>query len=550
MNRQDAISAGDAPWDLQDAILTERPELRRRGPYTKRFIDLSSAHAKNKIEGIVLAASRYQYLYVDSVVTVSVKEGTVLDPGDETYIYVTPRGGTPVLAKTITGIASYAAICGAWTDPDADGSSKQDTRPDAFLVTTDIGAWVVSYDGVVSNTDADLTVVARKTTAGGALPGGGFRACASVNGYTFLGGRVEGGTGAKEKKAAGRRIWWSKLQNSEVWADKTNANYPARGGSETLPITQSIRAMRELDGNLVIFTRGQIHVLQISADVNDWSRQQRASVGTVYPNSIVEYENSLIFANKEGVYRFNGYETVSLTEDAIGQFYRSKFYQQVTAADDNENPPEQVVVGFLYGDYYVLSFNSVTGEALCCHLPTGSWSRFSNLPLLAACDGPAEDQRVFGFLAPYDPLGLGLVEQESGIVRLDRMFVPDASGQDSVTASEGVKGPTLQVELRRTSPDGMQSRKLWRSISVLYDAKNNSGTSSLNLSFTTSSDKDDAAYQSLATLSPTSSMSPSRHTLATVTPTLGIKLTESGDLGKTAISSIELGFKDLRQGRV
>ena len=71
------------------------------------------------------------------------------------------------------------------------------------------------------------------------------------------------------------------------------------------------------------------------SEPTDWILQQRAGVGTLYPRSISRYEDSLIFANADGVFQFSGYETISLTEDTIGDLYRKQFYQQTVQGQNS-----------------------------------------------------------------------------------------------------------------------------------------------------------------------------------------------------------------------
>jgi hypothetical protein len=540
INQEEAITAGNFAWDLQDVLLSEKPELRRRGAYTNRFPTLASNHEKNRVRGYVLAAKRYAFLGEECVVVVSVDPDTEtsLDVDGSTYISIIISGEAPRLLKTINGEATTADICGAWTDP----GTKAESRPDAALITTDIGAWVLSFDGTdVSTLDSgtsDFFIVARRFYDLGVLKGGGFRTCAAVNGYTFLGARTGKTLNGTSTPTAPRRIWWSKLQNSEVWRDETDENYPSRGGSITLPISERIRAMEELNGQLIVFTRSTIQALTISSDPTNWDRRQRSSVGTIYARSIARYEDSLIFANKDGVFRFSGYETVNLTEEAIAQLYRDEFYQsQEALEDETDGASNRSVIGTVWGDYYLLTLGSESGTAFCCHLPTNSWVRFSNLPLTASSTGPTEDYRTFGYIK----------EPSSGvaysrIVRLDPMFIPDRGHTDSYVtggALTGIPGPTMLLELRRTSPNGLQTPKLWRSLTALYDAKNTTGTGNgLKLEYAASPDRDDAVWEEVTALPTTSSMSQERRTIAATSGAIGIRVTEQGRIGKTAIDEL------------
>lgn len=557
MNQQNAVSASEQPWDLQDVLLTERPELRRRGP----FSDRSATSALNSISGTVLNASTYTFLNTNA--TVAVTSGL---SGGAAYvwIWVIEANQAPVSkAFRVSSPATMADICGAWTDPDGT-NDRADNRPDAFLVATDKGAYVISYNGQTDSVDDYFQIASSwfdlndSSEAGDAtkrLKGAGFRTCANVGGYSFLGNRFAGGGQNSQNapnqsygNAAGRRMWWSKSFNSESWKNKSG-EIGSEGGSMVLPFTEAIRFFTELDGNLVIFTKSQIHTMSVppGSEPTEWVLQQRAGVGTLYPRSVSRYEDSLIFANADGVFQFSGYETISLTEDSIGELYRQQFYQQATLAQDNEAPVQKEVVGIVIGDYYLLSLNENTGYAFCCHLPTNSWVRFSNIPMLAATRTPAEDDRAFGFMKSGG---------NSRIVRLDRMFVADGSSQsnppglDTVEADSGTRGPKLRVELRRYSQGALGIPKLWRSIAVLYDSKALTGLSgNIGISVSPSPDKDDAVWTALNPLGTTGALTEVRQAFASTGAALGVRLEESGSIGRTNIASIELGYKELRRGR-
>ena len=557
MNQTNAVTASEDPWDLQDVLLSEKPELRRRGPFSDRSADSN----KNTISGTVLAASTYTFLNTSATVAVTSSQS-----GGNWYVYiwVIEANQAPISKGfQVQEQATMADICGAWTDPDG-ANDRADNRPDAFLVTTDKGAYVVSYNGQadsisdyfqVASSYFDLNDSTEASDSSKRLKGAGFRTCANVGGYTFLGGRFAGGGSNSQNSpnqsygnAAGRRMWWSKIFNSESWKNKSG-EIGSEGGSLVLPFTEAIRYFTELDGNLVIFTKNQIHTQSIppGSEPTDWVLQQRAGVGTLYPRSVSRYEDSLIFANADGVYQFSGYETICLTEDSIGELYKKQFYQQATIAQDDEAPVQRDVVGIVIGDYYLLSLNEQTGYAFCCHLPTNSWVRFTNIPMLAASWTPAGDNRAFGFMKS---------SSNTRIVRLDRMFLPDGSSQsspaglDTVVASQGTRGPKFKIELRRTSQSGLGVPKIWRSLAVLYDAKGLTNTAgSLSVSYAASPDKDDATWITLNPLASTSQMTEVRQTLAAKSSAIGVRIEESGNLGRMALASIELGYKEMRRGR-
>jgi hypothetical protein len=582
MNQQNAVTASDQPWDLQDVLISEKPELVRRGPFTDRAANGSGSNL-NVIQGTVLAASTYQFLNTQAVVAVT----SEWDSSNDAYwvsIYVITPNDAPVRKRfrirgqQIDGVwygARMADICGAWTD---DAGDRADARPDAFVVTTDRGTYVVSYQDPADNDEGEINDYFQVASSyyplanssnelyTGRLKGSGFRTCANVGGYTFLAGRFKkdsngsGVTGAGRDasfiKAAPRKLFWSKIFNSEFWKNKPG-DIGRDGGSLTLPFTEAVRYMTELEGNLVIFTKNQIHTMSGSegADPLGWNRQQRSAVGTIYPRTVSRYEDSLIFANADGVYQFSGYETICLTEDSIGGLYRKQFYQNVTNGQKSESPVQRDVVGIVIGDYYLLSLDENSGYAFCCYLPTNSWVRFSNIPMLAASKTAAEDDRAFGFMKSGNT---------TRIVRLDRMFVSDGTSQSTPPGLDTLKaadspslGPNLKIELRRYSQTGLGVPKLWRSIAVLYDSKAlASGTGQINLSFAASPDKDDASWTALSPLLATGNTSSPRGTIkevrqafAATGSAIGVKLEEVGNLGQTNIASIELGYKELRRGR-
>lgn len=564
MNQTNAVTASEDPWDLQDVLLSEKPELRKRGPFTDRASGGAGSWptSLNLIPGKVLAASTYQFLGTSATVAVTSQTS---NGASYVWIYIITADDAPVRKGfRVSEEATLADICGAWTD---DAGDRADERPDAFLVTTDQGSYVVSYQDPNDNDTGEINDYFQISSSyyslanssnvllDGRLKGRGFRTCANVGGYTFLGGRFSktaNGDGlsrnASYAKAAPRRMWWSKLFNSESWKTKTG-EIGSEGGSLVLPFTEAVRFFTELDGNLIVFTKNQIHTMSVppGSEPTDWVLQQRAGVGTLYPRSVSRYEDSLIFANADGVYQFSGYETICLTEDSIGQLYKSQFYQQATQAQNDEDPVERDVVGIVIGDYYVLSLNEQTGYAFCCHLPTNSWVRFTNLPMLAASRTPAGDNRAFGFM---------LSSTNTRIVRLDRMFLPDGSSQigatDTVTAASSPTGvgPKMKIELRRTSQTGLGVPKIWRSIAVLYDAKITGGNpGALTVSYAASPDRDDATWTSLTTLGPTSQMTEVRKPLAATSSAIGLRIEETTGLGKMAIASVEFGYKEMRRGR-
>ena len=557
MNQQNAITASEQPWDLQDVLISERPELRRRGPFTDRA-NRTSKDNLNLIPDYVLAASTYTFLGTSATIAVTADQR--VDDNNNTVwavcIWVIEANSAPDQKWfRVDGKATMADIAGAWTDPDG-AADRLDNRPDAFIVTTDKGTFVMSYN---SSNDFEWFQVASSyydlSSNDNRLKGSGFRTCANVGGYTFLGGRFaknRNDGGDSNAKAAGRRMWWSKAFNSERWKNKSG-EIGSEGGSLVLPFTEAIRYFTELEGNLVIFTKNQIHTQSVppGSEPTDWVLQQRADVGTLYPRSISRYEDSLIFANADGVYQFSGYETICLTEDSISELYRKQFYQEVLDDQNPEAPVQREVVGIVIGDYYLLSLNDETGYAFCLHIPTNSWVRFSNIPMLAASWTPAGDRRAFGFMRANQNN-----QPWTRIVRLDRMFIPDGSSQSSpagldvVQAPQGTRGPKMKLELRRYSQSGLGVPKLWRSLAVTYDAKALTGTAGqLNVSYSASPDKDDSSWTALTPLAATTSVKEVRQTLAATSSAIGVKVEESGSLGRMNLASIELGYKELRRGR-
>jgi hypothetical protein len=123
--------------------------------------------------------------------------------------------------------------------------------------------------------------------------------------------------------------------------------------------------------NLVIFKSDSIHVLYGSSQFNFALREVQPTIGTVAPKSVVNFQNTLFFLYRDGIYTFDGTNTQIIST-------------KITPTINEFNNPKKCA-GAIDGQKYYLAYSdgiagSPNEKVLIFSLIHNSWSRFENYP--------------------------------------------------------------------------------------------------------------------------------------------------------------------------
>jgi hypothetical protein len=152
-------------------------------------------------------------------------------------------------------------------------------------------------------------------------------------------------------------------------------------------------ALARVNGNLVIFKRRSIHQLYGYSAATFNLKSVTREFGCIDPNSVLEYDNGVIFMSQKGLMFFDGSEMTSLSTpitqspidasaNALGLVNQAVAYNR-----DTDEPQNTIHVGPLPGDFVMVNHSLVptdTGNVPqplwhgYINMRAGAWSRFSS----------------------------------------------------------------------------------------------------------------------------------------------------------------------------
>lgn len=157
--------------------------------------------------------------------------------------------------------------------------------------------------------------------------------------------------------------------------------------------------LARVGGNLVIFKRRSIHVLYGYSASTFQVKAYTREFGCIDPNSILEYDNGVVFMSQKGLMFFDGSDVTPLTS-TIAQSYEDAsgnsigFVNDAVARNrDSSEPQSTIHVGALPGDFVMVNHQYVpvdTGSSQqpiwhgYANLKSGGWSKFSAPDVAAA----------------------------------------------------------------------------------------------------------------------------------------------------------------------
>ena len=172
-------------------------------------------------------------------------------------------------------------------------------------------------------------------------------------------------------------IFWAGNDNSpsEVFFSEIAppAGSPGNYGSVGVQTDDGDRIMNIIkqQDNLVTFKSDSIHVLYGSSESNFALREVQPTIGTVAPKSVVNFQNTLFFLYRDGIYTFDGTNTQIIST-------------KITPTINKFNNPKKCA-GAIEGQKYYLAYSddivgSPNEKVLIFSLIHNSWSRFENYP--------------------------------------------------------------------------------------------------------------------------------------------------------------------------
>ncbi len=122
---------------------------------------------------------------------------------------------------------------------------------------------------------------------------------------------------------------------------------PAGGNS-------AITGLRALQNRLIVFKDNSIHTVD-TLGIDTFESHLRVNVGVQDQRTIQPYEDRLIFANKTGVWMFDGLQAVNISEEKVGSYYLQQMKQY---------KKEWTMCSAIFEDYYILCAYDVSGDII------------------------------------------------------------------------------------------------------------------------------------------------------------------------------------------
>lgn len=395
-------------------------------------------------------------------------------------------------------------------------------------VNNSVGSYGAGYDKLVvaktmNSSQAQVGSVVEQLTP--ILKDREFTTCALVGGYHFLAGDPQ----------FGQHFFWSKFEDSLGWTD--DATDDDQAYFEHLPddTASKVVGLSSLNSSLVVFKERSIFAIKIANNApTEWVASQRAAIGTLDQRSIARWQDRLLFANRKGIYSFDGFDVRELSEKV------RDLWEPVLSKWKNS----WFITGSVYENYYIVTVMDESGTlqiALCLHIPSGAWTSLSGTRFTAATWGP-DNRSLYGFFYP-----ISTKSYKPAFCDLGQMF-NSTQGNDSIGS-----GPTLAISLARITNNDRFRSKVWRRVEVSYEAVGTDG--GLRVSYVKGTDSNPAnfSWQTLADL-PRSSDTKVRARKGLRSRALGIRLKEikgsnGGALTSAKLTGVRVGFKSMRESR-
>ena len=345
------------------------------------------------------------------------------------------------------------------------------------------------------------------------LPNKEFTTCALVDGYAFLAGDPE----------FGQHFFWSAAEDSLNWEDADGPFF------EHLPDDSASRVvgLTNLGSSLVVLKERSIFTVKIAnGGPTDWVASQRAAIGTIDQRSVAQWREKLIFANRKGVYAFDGYDVQELSESI------SEIWEPIMANWSSS----WFISGAVFEDYYLINILDSGGDLLdtfCLHLPSGAWVRFSGTRFTSMAWAP-DERGLIGFHWP-----LSSTSSKPRFCDIGSMFKL-ASGSDALGS-----GPDVEMVLPRVINDDRFRSKVWRRVEVSYGA---SGSGALNVDFVTGTQSEGITWTPISAL-PNETDTKKRFRIGQRSRALGLRIHETGTLTSANITGVRIGLKPMRPSR-
>lgn len=349
---------------------------------------------------------------------------------------------------------------------------------------------------------------------------GNHTLCASVYPYTFMAGR-----GDLPQHLVSSRAPKDDGATSHTWRADSDGNaldiVHIVGSDKD---TQAITKLIGLNGQLCIVKERSILMMTVAAKRVNWRVSQRASVGTQDGRSVALYEDSIVFANRKGVYKFDGATLSDLSSEHIGRLWRT-----VTQGYDGGWD----LVGTVFEDYYIVSIadeDGVNQATFVCHLPTRTWTQFSNMNMVATC--PTE-----GGSSTYAVL------RDDGAQRvadIGRCFRPDTNPRYIEQDPFGV-GPTFDLEVGVLVNDDPVQMQHWTQLQIDHCGQ-------LAVSAATGLDPVAPGYCAFGTTGAPTTQKRWRRAFSARTPGLRVRFQQVGQPAKVRVAGIQLQAAAMRSG--
>lgn len=499
----------DAPLFLQDALIDRQPEVWRRGgvPFTK-FTGGTTWSAP----GEVLASMLYGYGgRVGTIVVVAEHDKDYtsvwyLDKARKPAVIFRFGGGDAAFGIYNPKPASIAHLSVAWTTK----KKSEENIPNRVLLSSDTGCFSFRFwwDEGEGKYGREVDLIVMRGNSGTPLKGDGYYLAAECNGYNFLLNR-QGNSGVATHRDY---LAFSGQYNSTAWSenavgskDDDLSDLQKTGGIVSIPTndTVNITGVVTLGDKLLIFKRNVILALTVSADPNAWSVKTVAEVGTLDHRSIQKWKDGVVFANQKGIWYFNGYDVMSIS-DGIEDHYMNAIYSGSEGEESYGN--DWRLIGLTYDDYYFLFIsdgvkNGGGGNpviAYLCFLPTKSWTTLGNMPMQGACISGRGQGSAYGFrsratgvsdpgrcvrldYALSKPVGYNQVEgltngefPGTGTKPFDPIKAKRWRPLDETTGD--VVFPRLKIKTRFRNMGAPNTRKVVRELLISYTMKNKNDT--------------------------------------------------------------------------
>jgi hypothetical protein len=339
------------------------------------------------------------------------------------------------------------------------------------------------------------------------------------------------------------RVWFGPAGNSAATWDTTNAWQDA-----TLPIT----GVGVLKTAIMLFHLRSTERLRgttppSSTTIGDLQMDNAFDVGCIDARSIVNYNDTLIWADARGVYQTDGAALKDLTwngDQGIRSYWRSILANYVGAVGGT------TIVGGVYDDTYIVAVMSGTTfvDCLAYDLAHGFWYRLGNFPVRAFCRTGSTFEETL--------MGLGSVGR---VASISPILSPSAATKDDADGTAVT--PVMETGLfrgfthihRRWMPSmGLQQ---WKTLYFNYDLRDAAADNpTLTVSYAT--DPGATSYTAIArTLAETVKNTRAKRDFATNgggirSSGLMLKIAQTGASADTRLSAFEADYSPLEGSKL